>query len=133
MIIRDRIFVSISEYFYLLLNGEYYMSDKINENITLQRIKELKGGDSQEVFAQRIHSTQSNVSKMLKGTPPSASTLRTLAEEYQVSVDWLLGLSDKKELGNVAKTQIINGELLTYADVIVVLDALYKKIQSMSV
>ena len=103
------------------------MSDKIGENITLQRIKELKGGDSQEVFAQRIHSTQSNVSKMLKGTPPSASTLRTLAEEYQVSVDWLLGLSDKKELGNVAKTQVINGELLTYADVIVVLDELYKK------
>lgn len=52
--------------------------------------------DSQEAFAQKISSTQSNVSKMLNGTPPSAATLKALATVYKVSVDWLLGLSDKK-------------------------------------
>ena len=74
------------------------MSDNSERNITLERIKELKGNDSQEVFAQKIHTTQSNVSKMLKGiTPPSAATLTELAKSYHVSVDWLLGLSDQKE------------------------------------
>lgn len=72
------------------------MSNKTETNITLERIKELKGNDSQEVFAQKIHTTQSNISKMLKGmTPPSAATLTELAKTYHVSVDWLLGLSDE--------------------------------------
>ena len=43
------------------------MGNKTETNITLERIKELKGNDSQEIFAQKIHTTQSNISKMLKG------------------------------------------------------------------
>lgn len=31
----------------------YAMSNKTGANITLERIKELKGNDSQEVFAQK--------------------------------------------------------------------------------
>jgi len=33
------------------------MSNKTETNITLERIKEQKGNDSQEVFAQKIHTT----------------------------------------------------------------------------
>ena len=95
------------------------MSNKTETNITLERIKELKGNDSQEVFAQKIHTTQSNISKMLKGmTPPSAATLTELAKTYHVSVDWLLGLSDEKETGPK-----VQSHKLTVA----VLEVLYQK------
>lgn len=103
------------------------MSDKVNEDIILERIKELKGNDSQEAFAQKISSTQSNVSKMLNGTPPSAATLKTLATVYKVSVDWLLGLSDKKEIGDKVLSHDLTAETITYADAMAVLEVLYQK------
>ena len=76
------------------------MSDENKADVTLERIKELKGSDSQEVFAKKINTTQSKMSKMLTGTPPSAATLKAMAEAYDVSVDWLLGLSDNKKCVN---------------------------------
>ena len=104
------------------------MSNKTETNITLDRIKELKGNDSQEVFAQKIHTTQSNISKMLKGmTPPSAATLTELAKTYHVSVDWLLGLSDEKEIGSKVQSHNLTAETVTYADTMAVLDILYQK------
>lgn len=104
------------------------MSNKTETNITLERIKELKGNDSQEVFAQKIHTTQSNISKMLKGmTPPSAATLTELAKTYHVSVDWLLGLSDEKEIGSKVQSHNLTAETVTYADTMAVLDILYQK------
>lgn len=103
------------------------MSNKSEANITLERIKELKGNDSQEVFAQKIHTTQSNISKMLKGmTPPSAATLTELANTYHVSVDWLLGLSNKKERETV-QSHSLTAETITYADAMAVLEVLYQK------
>ena len=104
------------------------MSDNSERNITLERIKELKGNDSQEVFAQKIHTTQSNVSKMLKGiTPSSAATLTELAKSYHVSVDWLLGLSDQKETAPQIQSHKLTAETLTYADAMAVLEILYQK------
>lgn len=104
------------------------MSNKTETNITLERIKELKGNDSQEVFAQKIHTTQSNISKMLKGmTPPSAATLTELAKTYHVSVDWLLGLSDEKETGPKVQSHKLTAETVTYADAMAVLEVLYQK------
>ena len=104
------------------------MSNKTETNITLDRIKELKGNDSQEVFAQKIHTTQSNISKMLKGmTPPSAATLTELAKTYHVSVDWLLGLSDEKETGPKVQSHKLTAETVTYADAMAVLEVLYQK------
>lgn len=103
------------------------MSDKNAGNITLERIKELKGSDSQEVFAKKIKTSQSNVSKMLTGTPPSAATLKVMAEEYKVSVDWLLGLSDRRECACEVQSHNLTADNITYADVMAVLDVLYKK------
>lgn len=103
------------------------MSDKNTGDVTLERIKQLKGSDSQEVFAKKIKTSQSNVSKMLTGTPPSAATLKALAEEYKVSVDWLLGLSDKKECACEVQSHNLTADNITYADVMAVLDVLYRK------
>ena len=90
--------------------------------ITIKRLKELKGNTSQEEFAKIIHTSQSTVSKMFNGTPLSAANLIEIAKAYDVSTDWLLGLSDKKN-DNTA----ISTENLTYADVIAVLDELYNR------
>lgn len=111
----------------MLWNGEHDMSDKQTADVTLERIKELKGTDSQEVFANKINTTQSNVSKMFKGTPPSAATLKALAQAYSVSVDWLLGLSDKKEIGDKNISHELTAETVTYADAMAVLEVLYQK------
>ena len=95
------------------------MNNKEDFDVTIKRIKELKGSDSQEVFAQKINMTQSNVSKMLGGMPPSASTLIAISRAYDVSVDWLLGLSDRKSRKNFPDLDNI-----TYADSLAVFDRL---------
>ncbi len=96
-------------------------SEKKVMDITTQRINELKGKESQESFAAKIHMSQANVSKMLNGNPPSAATLKALAEIYDVSVDWLLGLSDRK-----SRKSIPSAEEMTYADAIAVIDKLFR-------
>ena len=88
---------------------------------TTKRIRELKGKESQESFANKIHMSQANVSKMLNGMPPSAGTLKILADLYDVSVDWLLGLSDRK-----SRKSIPSADNMSYADAICVLDKLYQ-------
>lgn len=103
------------------------MSDNKNDEVTLERIKELKGNDSQSAFAKKINTTQSNVCKMLQGTPPSAATLKSMSEKYNVSVDWLLGLSEKKEIGESVQSHDITSSNITYADAMAVLEILYQK------
>lgn len=96
------------------------MSDNIKD-VTLERILELKGSDTQDAFGKKINMSQANVSKMLKGTPPSAATLIEIAKAYHVSVDWLLGLSEQKE-----HTSNLDVSNLTYSDVLAVIDKLYE-------
>ena len=94
------------------------MSDN-TADVTLERILELKGNDTQDAFGKKIKMSQANVSKMLKGTPPSAATLIEIAKAYHVSVDWLLGLSEQKE-----HTSNLDVSNLTYSDVMAVIDKL---------
>lgn len=96
------------------------MSDN-TADVTLERILELKGNDTQDAFGKKIKMSQANVSKMLKGTPPSAATLIEIAKAYHVSVDWLLGLSEQKE-----HTSNLDVSNLTYSDVMAVIDKLYE-------
>lgn len=77
---------------------------------------------------KKIHTTQSNISKMLKGmTPPSAATLIELAKTYHVSVYWLLGLSDEKETSSKVQFHKLTAVTVTYADAMAVLEVLYQK------
>ncbi len=84
------------------------------ESITTKRIKEIKGHMSQSEFAESVNSSQSVISKVLSGENPSISLLMDIAKKYNVSVDWLLGLSSKKQLkGNPSPD---TNKPLTYAD-----------------
>ena len=63
------------------------------------RLKEAFGQDSQETVGKKLNMTQGNVSKLLSGSQqPTLETIYHVSEIYGVSVDWLLGLSDKKDI-----------------------------------
>ncbi|MDE7433442.1 MAG: helix-turn-helix transcriptional regulator [Lachnospiraceae bacterium] len=87
-------------------------------NLIKERLKETFGDDTQVEIGKRISSSQANVSKMLSGTQdPTIETVYRIAQEYDVSVDWLLGLSDVKKrttsiktYGDVLKTFVLLGE-----------------------
>jgi transcriptional regulator with XRE-family HTH domain len=81
------------------------MIEVIGENMALAidvikaRLKEAFGQDSQETVGKKLNMTQGNVSKLLSGSQqPTLETIYHVSEIYGVSVDWLLGLSDKKEI-----------------------------------
>lgn len=68
-------------------------------DIIKARLKEAVGQDSQETVGKKLDMTQGNVSKLLSGSQqPTLETIYHVSEIYGVSVDWLLGLSDKKEI-----------------------------------
>lgn len=68
-------------------------------DITKKRLKEAFGSDSQETVGKKLNMTQGNVSKLLSGNQqPTLETIYHIAEVYEVSADWLLGLSDKKKI-----------------------------------
>lgn len=98
------------------------MNKTDKQSITVKRLNELKGGDSQETFAEKIHSSQPNVSKIFNGQPLSAASLLAISKAYHVTTDWLLGLSDEK-----TTEHRIDSSKLTYADVIAVLDEMYRR------
>lgn len=64
------------------------------------RLKELRKEKkyTQGRLAELVGSSQSNVSSWETGVyAPSADELQALAKEFQVSIDYLLGLSDKRK------------------------------------
>ena len=70
-----------------------------------KRLKETFGDDTQVEIGRRINSSQANVSKMLSGSQePTMETVFHIAKEYDVSVDWLLGLSDVKKRTTTLRT-----------------------------
>ncbi len=104
------------------------MANKNYKNITILRICELLGNDSQGEFADKIGFAQPTISRMFtEDKTPSSSVLLAVAKYYNVSVDWLLGLSERKELGGSVQAHNITSSNLTYADAMSVLELLYKK------
>ena len=70
-----------------------------------ERLKETFGDDTQVTIGKRINSSQANVSKMLSGSQePTIETIYNIAQEYDVSVDWLLGLSDIRKRSSSVQT-----------------------------
>lgn len=89
------------------------------KDILKDRLSETFGGETQEVTARKLNVTQGNVSKWVNGQQtPTVDTLRDISIIYQVSVDWLLGVSDQKELDGVAL------DLLTYEQAAKIIDRL---------
>ncbi|HHV09772.1 MAG TPA: helix-turn-helix transcriptional regulator [Clostridiales bacterium] len=84
------------------------------------RIKELREerGMTQKDFSEFIGISQQTLSGYERGvTTPSPDALRNIAEKCNISVDWLLGLSDKKYLTYKIETYSdLFGELIKLYD-----------------
>ena len=86
------------------------------------RLREAFGNDTQEAVAKKLVTQQGTVSKWISGTVvPPTDVLLLISEAYKVSVDWLLGISDEKEIDGVALDK------LTYEQVVKIFDRLFAK------
>ena len=84
----------------------------MNENKLPARIKDLRKrlSLSQSSFANNIGTTQAAVSAWEVGDRlPSTEMLLAISEKYNISVDWLLGLSD---------TMYLSGEITRYPELL---------------
>ena len=89
------------------------------KDIIKNRLSEAFRGDTQDVSARKLNTTQGNVSKWVNGQQiPTSDMLREISKAYKVSVDWLLGISDQKEIDGVVL------EKLTYEQVARIIDRL---------
>ncbi len=90
-----------------------------DKDLSMERLKEIFGNESQNVTAIRLHTSQANISKWTSGeSKPTTENLLYISKVYDVSIDWILGLSNNK------RTTDIDIESLTYEQVIKVLDRL---------
>lgn len=90
--------------------------------IMQERLTKTFSGETQEVTARRLNTTQGNVSKWKSGQQvPTTDMLYMISKAYKVSVDWLLGISDEPEIDGLVL------EKLTYEQIAKVLDRLIQK------
>lgn len=96
------------------------MDEKFKSDLP-KRLAETFGDETQEVTSKRLMITQGNISKWLTGQQtPTTETLYQIAKIYTVSVDWLLGLSEVKEIDGIAFDKI------TYEQAFIFIDRLMK-------
>ncbi len=92
------------------------------KDILSKRLLETFKGETQQVTARKLAIEQGTVSKWVTGNAmPGADTLLLIAKKYRVSVDWLLGLSEEKEIDAVSV------ERLTYEQIALVLHRLIEQ------
>lgn len=83
----------------------------LDMSVIKKRLKEAVNGDVQDMIAEKLHVSQSTVSKILSGSQqPTTEVLFNISETYGVSIDWLLGRSDIKQIETAAE--------LSYAEAI---------------
>ncbi len=89
------------------------------KDIVKERLAQLFNSETQEVTAGRLHTTQGNISKWLNGTQlVTTDNLYRIAKTYSVSIDWILGLSDVRDING------LNINNLTYEQVARIMDRL---------
>lgn len=72
-----------------------------NKKIFSERIKEIRNArnETQKEFAKFVNSTAATISAYENGTKnPSLEVVANIANKCNVSIDWLCGLSDKKQI-----------------------------------
>lgn len=85
-----------------------------NKELVGERLRETFGNDSQECIAKKLHTSQGNVSKWVSGKAlPSTDNLLLISNTYEVSIDWLLGVSDCKTQIRVPKTDTYESSVRT--------------------
>ncbi len=66
------------------------------------KLRKVFGTDTQQQIADKISTSQSNISKILNGdSTPTLENIYLISKEYGVSVDWLLGLNNKNNNENL--------------------------------
>ena len=77
----------------------------LDNDVIRARLKETFGAEQQEVTAGRLNVVQGTISKVLSGNQTLTLEMAYhIAQEYQVSIDWLLGLSEEKQNIKTAET-----------------------------
>lgn len=88
-------------------------------DVVSSRLKELFADETDAETASKLLMTQGNLNKIKNGKQtPSLDTLRLISQKYHVSVDWIMGLKDDKDIN------AINVENLDYSQVFEVMDRL---------
>ncbi len=86
--------------------------------IVAARLSKLFENETQTVTARKLSSTQSNISKYVNGQQlPPADTLKEIAKAYNVSIDWVLGISDDPEINGVLVEELTyeqSGRIIDY-------------------
>ena len=99
----------------------------VDSAIICARVNEILGQDTQETAAQKLHMAQSTVSKIKSGKQtPTTETLVHIAKEYEVSVDWLLGLSEERKPIKKDEYFDCGNNDITYSTVTKVISLLYR-------
>lgn len=89
------------------------------KDIVKERLSELFEKETQEITAGRLQTSQGNISKWLTGTQLiTTDNLYRIAKTYDVSIDWILGLSDVRDVNG------LNINNLTYEQVARIMDKL---------
>lgn len=95
--------------------------DEAQRNIISSRLAAAFGDETQAITANRLNTTQTNVSRWISGAGiPSVDMLYYIARIYKVSIDWLLGLSDIRDIDG------ISADKLTYEHAAILIDKLFK-------
>lgn len=100
------------------LESEILIMDDLKD-IVAKRLTKLFEKETQDITASRLQTTQGNVSRWLSGTQLiTTDNLYRISKTYQVSVDWLLGISDVRDING------LNIDDLTYEQVARIIDKL---------
>lgn len=99
----------------------------VDSAIICARVNEVLDQDTQEAAAKKLHMAQSTVSKIKTGKQtPTTETLVHIAKEYEVSVDWLLGLSEERKPIKKDEYFDCGNNDITYSTVTKVISLLYR-------
>lgn len=90
------------------------------KDIISERLQQLFEGETDWMTANKLSMSSGNLNKIKNGKQmPTAETLELISKKYDVSVDWILGLKDAKDINAV------NFSSLSYEQVFALINELY--------
>lgn len=90
-------------------------------DIISSRLKVLFADENDDKAANKLHMSHGNLNNIKNGRQtPTIDTLKLISEKYHVSVDWILGLKDDRDVN------AINLDSLDYRQIFMILDKLYE-------
>ena len=94
---------------------------KLNEIIS-ERLKELFADETDYMAASKLNMSPANLNKIKNGNQlPTAETLELISKKYNVSVDWILGLKDDRNIN------ALDLKTITYEQVFALINDLYNR------